>query len=134
MFDPKRSIEAEEKRRRDQGKASKTKMAVFWVAGHCSVVEAANVSEVLAASIIRAINKPRQVQVSPRLTTSQSVRLVVDPFFGLMTRFCNMSLDIYSLCPRRALTLTRGRVYYLSHLHVIYIFLHYIQRCITLCV
>jgi hypothetical protein len=33
------------------------KMAVFWVVAPCSLVEVTNVSEVLAASIIRAMSK-----------------------------------------------------------------------------
>jgi hypothetical protein len=33
------------------------KMAVFWVVAPCSLVEAYNVSEVLAASIIRAMTE-----------------------------------------------------------------------------
>jgi hypothetical protein len=36
-------------------KAASVKMTVFWVVAPCSLVEVADVSEVLAASIIRAI-------------------------------------------------------------------------------
>jgi hypothetical protein len=35
------------------------KMAVFWVVAPCSLKKFTNVSEVLAASIIRAMSKPR---------------------------------------------------------------------------
>jgi hypothetical protein len=34
------------------------KMAVFWVVALCSLVEVYSVSEVIAASIIRAMSKP----------------------------------------------------------------------------
>jgi hypothetical protein len=35
------------------------KMAVFWVVVQCSLVEVTDASEVLAASIIRMMSKPR---------------------------------------------------------------------------
>jgi hypothetical protein len=38
--------------------AVSTEMAVFWVVAPCSLVKSANVSEVLAASIIRARRQP----------------------------------------------------------------------------
>jgi hypothetical protein len=39
--------------------AVSTKMAVFWVVAPCSLVEVTSVSEVLAASIIRAMTTHR---------------------------------------------------------------------------
>jgi hypothetical protein len=41
-------------------KAASMKVAVFWVVALCSLVEVTDVSEVLAASIIRAIARWRQ--------------------------------------------------------------------------
>jgi hypothetical protein len=35
-------------------------MAVFWIAAPCSLVETDDISEVLAASIMRAMSKPRK--------------------------------------------------------------------------
>jgi hypothetical protein len=48
------------------------KMAVFWVVAPCSLVEVTNVSEVLAASIIRAIARLQ------RATTQKTAVLIYE--------------------------------------------------------